>query len=76
VKLIIDVNPRLFRDGFERPFTEEEKNVIIKAIGNGTPLISVEQKIDYDIDGIIARLELLRRRVMDADSNLYSGGLL
>jgi len=38
MKLIIDIPEELTCEGFERPFTEEEKNILIKAIGNGTPL--------------------------------------
>jgi hypothetical protein len=56
VKLIIDVNPRLFRDGFERPFTEEEKNVIIKAIGNGIPLPKGHGRLG-DLDALETEME-------------------
>ena len=38
MKLIIDVPEELTFEGFERPFTEEEKDILIKAVGNGTPL--------------------------------------
>ena len=38
MQIAIDVSEKLACEGFERPFTEEEKNVLIKAIGNGTPL--------------------------------------
>ena len=38
MKLIIDIPEKLVCEGFERHFTEEEKNILIKAIGNGTPL--------------------------------------
>lgn len=38
MKLVIDIPEGLVCDGFERTFTEEEKNILIKAIGNGTPL--------------------------------------
>lgn len=35
MKLIIDVDEKLVCEGFERPFTEEEKATLIRAIGNG-----------------------------------------
>lgn len=35
MKLIIDVDENLVCKGFEHPFTEEEKNILIRAIGNG-----------------------------------------
>ncbi len=38
MQMVINVPKNLVCEGFERPFTEEEKNVLIKAIGNGTPL--------------------------------------
>lgn len=38
MKLVIDIPEELTCEGFERTFTEEEKNTLIKAIGNGTPL--------------------------------------
>lgn len=37
MKLIIDVDEKLVCEGFERIFTEEERNILIRAIGNGTP---------------------------------------
>ena len=36
--IVIDIPEELAYEGFERPFTEKEKNILIKAIGNGTPL--------------------------------------
>lgn len=38
IDLIITVPEELVCSGFERPFTEEEKDILIKAIGNGTKL--------------------------------------
>lgn len=38
MQIVIDIPEKLACEGFERPFTEEEKNVLIKAIGNGIPL--------------------------------------
>ena len=38
IQLIIEVDEQLVCEGFERPFTEEERNILIRAIGNGTPL--------------------------------------
>lgn len=38
MKLIIDIPKKLACEGFVRLFTEEEKNILIKAIGSGTPI--------------------------------------
>lgn len=38
MQIVIDIPEKLVCEGFERLFTEEEKNILIKAIGNGTPL--------------------------------------
>jgi hypothetical protein len=38
IELVIKVPEKLVYEGFERPFTEEEKDVLIKAIGNAKPL--------------------------------------
>ncbi len=38
MKLIIDVDEKLVCEGFERHFTEEEKDILIRAIGHGTSL--------------------------------------
>ncbi len=38
IELVIKVPKKLVCDGFERPFTEEEKSILIKAIGNGKTL--------------------------------------
>ena len=37
MELIINVDEKLVCEGFERPFTEEERNILIRAIGNGRP---------------------------------------
>ena len=37
MKIVIDVDEGLVCKGFERPLTEEERNILIRAIGNGTP---------------------------------------
>lgn len=37
MKLIIDVDEKLVCKGFEQSFTEEERDILIRAIGNGTP---------------------------------------
>ena len=34
MELIIDVDEKLVCEGFERPFTEEERDTLIRAIGN------------------------------------------
>lgn len=38
MQIVIDIPEKLACEGFERTFTEEEKNILIKAIGNGTSL--------------------------------------
>ena len=38
MQIMIEIPEKLACEGFERSFTEEEKNILIKAIGNGTPL--------------------------------------
>ncbi len=38
MQIVINIPEKLACEGFERLFTEEEKNILIKAIGNGTPL--------------------------------------
>ena len=35
MQLIIDVDEDLVCKGFEQPFTEEERDILIRAIGNG-----------------------------------------
>lgn len=39
MKLIIDVDEKLVCEGFERTFTEEERNILIRAIGNGVEYV-------------------------------------
>ena len=38
MQIVIDVPEKLIYEGFKRPFTGEEKNILISAIGHGTPL--------------------------------------
>lgn len=38
MQIVIDIPEKLVCDGFERLFTEDEKNTLIKAIGNGKAL--------------------------------------
>lgn len=38
MQIVIDIPEKLACEGFERTFTEEEKNILIKAIGNGKSL--------------------------------------
>ena len=38
MQIVIEIPEKLACEGFERSFTEEEKNILIKAIGNGIPL--------------------------------------
>ena len=54
IKLIIEVDEKLVCEGFERPFTEEERNILIRTIGNGTPLpkghgrlVDADEEIKY-----------------------------
>ncbi len=56
IELVIKIPKKLVCEGFERPFTEEEKNILIRAIGNATPLpkghgdlIDVNRKITVPI---------------------------
>lgn len=49
IKLIIEVDENLVCEGFERPFTEEERNILIRAIGNGTPLLKGHGRL-VDVD--------------------------
>lgn len=37
MKIVIDVDEKLVCEGFERNFTEEEKNILIRALGHGIP---------------------------------------
>ena len=39
MKLIIDVDKKLVCEGFERTFTEEERDILIRAIGNGVEYV-------------------------------------
>lgn len=60
MQIVIDVPEKLTYEGFERHFTEEEKNILIKAIGNGTPLdkirVEICKKIRFDLsnEGIVS----------------------
>lgn len=37
MKFLIDADEKLVCEGFERSFTEEERDILIRAIGNGKP---------------------------------------
>ena len=56
MKLIIDADEKLVCEGFERTFTEEEKDILIRAIGHGTPLPieeiikELESRKDYGVE--------------------------
>ena len=56
MKLIIDVDENLVCDGFERNFTEAEKDILIRAIGHGRPLPvkaiieELESRKDYGVE--------------------------
>lgn len=56
MQIVIDVPQHLVYQGFERPFTEEEKNFLIKAIGNGTPLPGGHGRLG-DLDALEAEME-------------------
>ena len=64
MKLIIDVDEKLVCEGFERPFTEEERNILIRAIGNGRT---------YNPSGDAISREALRETIsgMDFDFGDY-----
>lgn len=38
MKLIIDAPDEIVKKGFEGPLTDEERQILIRAIGNGIPL--------------------------------------
>lgn len=67
MRLIIDIPEKLVCEGFERLFTEEEKNTLIKAIGNGTPLPKGHGCL-IDKDALIGRIHGVRSitAVLDA----------
>lgn len=48
MKLIVDVDEKLVCEGFERSFTEEERAILIRAIGNGTPYNPTGDTISRD----------------------------
>jgi len=56
IELVIKISEKLACEGFERPFTEEEKSVLIRAIGNGIPLPKGHGRI-ADIDEAIKCIE-------------------
>lgn len=55
IELVIKVPENLVCEGFERPFTEEEKNTLIKAIGNGTPLLKRHGRL-VDFSEVLIKL--------------------
>lgn len=56
MKLIIDVDENLVCEGFERNFTEAEKDILIRAIGHGRLLPvkaiieELESRKDYGLE--------------------------
>jgi hypothetical protein len=56
MQIVIDVPQKLVYEGFERPFTEEEKNFLIKAIGNGIPLPGRHGRLG-DLDALETEME-------------------
>jgi len=54
MQIVIDVPEKLAYEGFERSFTEEEKNILIKAIGNGIPLSQ-----PFDLEGLKSDMKAL-----------------
>lgn len=64
MRLIIDIPEKLVCEGFERLFTEEERNTLIKAIGNGTPLPKGHGRL-IDADALeIPSEEIISRMVI------------
>jgi hypothetical protein len=61
MQIVIDVPQKLVYEGFERPFTEKEKNVLIKSIGNGTPLQKGHGRL-IDADAFIETMEDASKR--------------
>jgi hypothetical protein len=55
MKLLIDVDENLVCEGFERNFTEAEKDILIRAIGHGVPY--KEKTQDEAVKEIIKELE-------------------
>lgn len=54
MQIVIDIPEKLACEGFERSFTEEEKNILIRAIGNGTPLPD-----NFDLEGLKSDMKAL-----------------
>ncbi len=61
MKIVIDIDEKLACEGFERPFTNEEVNILLRAIGNGTPLPK-----DYGKLMILSK-DKLKENLMDLD---------
>lgn len=55
MQIVINIPEKLACEGFERFFTEEEKNVLIKAIGNGTPLPKGHGKL-IDVNDLLEEI--------------------
>ena len=51
MKLIIDVDEKLVCEGFERTFTEEERDILIRAIGNGVKYVE-PKKGEWKVIGV------------------------
>ena len=49
MKLLIDVDEKLVCEGFVRNFTEEERDILIRAIGNSTSLSTELKQIKEEI---------------------------
>ena len=45
IKLIVEFPKDLVLKGFENRFTEDEKDILIRAIGNGTPFDNIKAEI-------------------------------
>lgn len=83
MQIVIDIPEKLACEGFEKSFTEDEKNILIKAIGNGTPLPKGHGRIadmdeaikcikDVDGDDAIWAINLIewacsKRTIIEAD---------
>ena len=71
IQLIIEVDEQLVCEGFERPFTEEERNILIRAIGNGTPLPKGHGDL-IDRNALITELETdYHNRLSESGAHLF-----
>jgi hypothetical protein len=65
MQIVINIPEKLVCEGFERHFTEEEKNILIRAIGNGIPLSKGHGRL---IDADALEYDIL---TLESDSDVY-----